>query len=392
MEIYDVIIVGCGPAGATAGHILGKLGLHTLLIDKSIFPRRKLCGGGLTHKTLMLLQRVFNENEISLKKNEIINYKSYDYDIYFKDQLLVHGISHFPICFVDRYAYDYYLLEKARCAGVTVLEGEKIKSIDLNNNILSTLTGRNLKAQFIIGADGAHSIIRSKLPDKYYHKNNWEYNLSTALEIVIPRSEIQQNIDRPVIHFGYIDWGYSWIFPNKDAVIIGIGGLNRKNSKRFAQLFHEYISAVTLFYKIKNIQHIKIHGHPVPSGNYLKKPIYHNVMLVGDAAGFSDPISGEGIYQAQRSAEIAAMSIYKSLKTKASLDKTYINLLQRYVFPDLLHAKILRWFVFTAFNKLDINQIGIIMKYGEKRALDIIHGQRTYKFLRRINGLHEGII
>jgi flavin-dependent dehydrogenase len=283
-------------------------------------------------------------------------------------------------------------LEKAKGAGVTVLEGEKIKSIDLNNNMISTSTGRNLKARFIIGADGAHSIIRNELPDKCYRKINWKYNLSTALEIVIPRSEIQQNIDRPVIHFGYIDWGYSWIFPNKDKVIIGIGGLNRKNSKRFALLFHEYISAVTLFYKIKNIQQIKTHGHPVPSGNYLKRPIYHNVMLVGDAAGFSDPISGEGIYQAQRSAEIAAISIYKSLKTKASLDKTYINLLQRYVFPDLLHAKILRWLVFTAFNKLDINQIRTIMKYGEKRAIDIIHGQRTYKFLRRIPGLHEGII
>jgi len=233
MDNYDVIIVGCGPAGTTSGYILGSLGLHTLLVDKNVFPRHKLCGGGLTNKTITLLQRVFNETVASLTHNEIIDYASNSYDIYFRENLLVHGTSHFPFFFVDRFVYDNYLLEKAKETGVIVLEGEKVKNIDIENNILSTSSGRILKARFIIGADGVHSIIRNSFPNNLYDKKRWEYNLSTALEIFVPRSEINRELNYPIIHFGYVDWGYSWMFPNRNEIIIGLGGLNRKNTKKY---------------------------------------------------------------------------------------------------------------------------------------------------------------
>lgn len=391
MNQYDVIIVGCGPAGATAGYLLGSFGFHTALIDKSTFPRRKLCGGILTHKTLKLLQRVFNETAQGLTTEKIINYASSNFDIFFKKQLLVQGTSPFPFYFIDRYSYDNYLLEKTKKLGVTVLEGEKVKSIDLDNNVLSTSTGKRLKARFIIGADGAHSVIRKNFPSTHFNRIKWEYNLATALEIFINRSEVQQTIDHPIIHFGYVDWGYSWIFPNENEIIIGLGGLNRMNKRRFIRMFHEYVSALDLFPEMEKTQHTKIYGYPIPCGNTVRKPIYHNVMLVGDAAGFSDPISGEGIYQAQRSAEIASMSIYRSMNDGVSLEKAYLKLLRKYIFPDIFYAKILRWFVFNSLNKLTFNHIRLLTRLGEKRAIDIIHGLRTYKFLQRIDGIHDDI-
>jgi geranylgeranyl reductase family protein len=391
MNQYDVIIVGCGPAGATAGYLLGSFGFHTVLIDKSTFPRRKLCGGILTHKTLKLLQRVFNETALGLTSKKIINYASSNFDIFFKKQLLVQGTSPFPFYFIDRYSYDNYLLEKTKKLGVTVLEGEKVKSIDLDNNVLSTSTGKRLKARFIIGADGAHSVIRKNFPCTHFNRIKWEYNLATALEIFINRSAVQQTIDHPIIHFGYVDWGYSWIFPNENEIIIGLGGLNRMNKRRFIRMFHEYVSALDLFPEMEKTQHTKIYGYPIPCGNAVRKPIYHNVMLVGDAAGFSDPISGEGIYQAQRSAEIASMSIYRSMNDGVSLEKAYLKLLRKYIFPDIFYAKILRWFVFNSLNKLTFNHIRLLTRHGEKRAIDIIHGLRTYKFLQRIDGIHDDI-
>lgn len=391
MNQYDVIIVGCGPAGATAGYLLGSFGFHTLLIDKSTFPRRKLCGGILTHKTLKLLQRVFNETAQGLTTEKIINYASSNFDIFFKKQLLVQGTSPFPFYFIDRYSYDNYLLEKTKKLGVTVLEGEKVKSIDLDNNVLSTSTGKRLKARFIIGADGAHSVIRKNFPSTHFNRIKWEYNLATALEIFINRSEVQQTIDHPIIHFGYVDWGYSWIFPNENEIIIGLGGLNRMNKRRFIRMFHEYVSALDLFPEMEKTQHTKIYGYPIPCGNTVRKPIYHNVMLVGDAAGFSDPVSGEGIYQAQRSAEIASMSIYRSMNDGVSLEKAYLKLLRKYILPDIFYAKILRWFVFNSLNKLTFNHIRLLTRLGEKRAIDIIHGLRTYKFLQRIDGIHDDI-
>jgi geranylgeranyl reductase family protein len=385
MEKYEVIIVGGGPAGATAGYILGTLGVHTLLLDKSVFPRRKLCGGALTHKTLLLLHRVFQETEKTMELAGIINYSSNEYDIYFKDRLMVHGTSRYPFLFVDRYVYDNFLLQKVKDTGVQVIEGDKVKYFDPDSNVLSTSSGKTYKARFIIGADGVHSVVRKNLPRHNIHSRNWEYNLATALEITIPRNEFQHEIKYPIVQFGYIDWGYSWIFPNKDEIILGLGGLNRKNNKQIKKICRDYISAIAPLLMMNNPQGIKIYGHPVPCGNYLSRPVYKNALLVGDAAGFSDPISGEGIYQAQRSAEIASMSIYKSMKDEASLEKIYVKLLKKHVFPDLFYAKILRWIIFNALNKLNPDLIEMLIKRGENMAIDLVHGLRTYKFLRRID-------
>ncbi|HVN72290.1 MAG TPA: hypothetical protein VMU10_09760, partial [Desulfomonilia bacterium] len=236
------------------------------------------------------------------------------------------------------------------------------------------------------------SVIRRNFPDDLSQKKHWGQNLATALEIFIPRSELQQGTDHPIIHFGYINWGYSWVFPNKDEIIIGLGGLNRKNDKRFKELFKNYIAEIVPSYQPDESQQKRIYGHPVPSGNYLRNPVYKSIMLVGDAAGFSDTISGEGIFQAQRSAEIASLSIYRSLNDGQPLKESYLKLLKKHMFPELFYAKLLRWFIFTALEKLNFNLIQMLTIRGEKRAIDIIHGLRTYKFMRRSEGIHDGIL
>jgi flavin-dependent dehydrogenase len=339
-----------------------------------------------------LLDRVFNETQKTMEHSGIINYVSNGYDIYFKDRLMSHGTSKYPFFFVDRYVYDDFLLQKVKDTGVTVIEGDKVKDIDTEGNLITTSSGKTYKARFIIGADGAHSVVRRHLPRNNIHNRKWEYNLATALEINIPRSQFQQDIKYPIIQFGYIDWGYSWIFPNNDEIILGLGGLNRKNNNQIKSICHDYLSAITPSFLMDNPRDMKIYGHPVPSGNYLSRPVYKNIMLVGDAAGFSDPISGEGIYQAQRSAEIASTSIFRSMKNDASLEKTYVTLLNKYVFPDLFYAKILRWVIFNALKYLKLDHIEMLIKRGENKAIDLVHGLRTYKFLRRIDGIHDEVM
>ena len=251
MDEYEVIIVGGGPAGATAGYLLGTMGVHALLLDKSVFPRKKLCGGALTYKTLKLLHRVFNETETTLEHAGVINYLSNGYDIYFKDRLMVHGTSKYPFLFVDRYIYDNFLLQKVKDTGVKVIEGDKVKDFDTDVNVITTSSGKSYKARFIIGADGAHSVVRRHLPMYYIHNRNWEYNLATALEITIPRNEFKHDIKYPIIQFGYIDWGYSWIFPNKDEIILGIGGLNRKNNKQIKKICQEYLICHSTLFSVE---------------------------------------------------------------------------------------------------------------------------------------------
>ena len=392
MDKFDVIIVGCGPAGSTAGYMLGRSGIPTLLLDRSEFPRRKLCGGGLTNKTMGLLGRVFHETADSLQQSGIINASSEEYDIYFRDRLITHGLSRFPFMFTDRYVYDDFLLQKARNTGCTTIKYDKVVGFDPEDNIIKTASGRTYQSRFIIGADSANSVIRKHMPPRIYSAKKWEHNLAIALETYIPRLDFAMDIFHPIIYFGYVDWGYSWIFPNDNAMLVGMGSLCRKTGKDLKQKFRDFISAITPVYSIDITKDLKVLGYPVPSGNYLKRPAYKNTLLVGDAAGFADPISGEGIYQAQRSAEIASLSIIRAMSQNLAADQLYIDLLKRYVFQDLLYARILRWLVFTAMNCLNFNQICLLTKRGEKRALDIVHGLRTYRFLKLTSAAHEDIL
>ena len=360
---YDVIIVGGGPAGSTAGYLLSNFGFNVVIIDKNNFPRRKLCGGLITYKNLKLLNRIFDETESSLRKKHILNFQSDHYEVFYKNKLMVKNSLDTPFYFVDRQIYDSFLLEKAKEAGTEVIEGEEVKAFNFNlsNSEVITSTGRILKAKFIVGADGASSITRKELflKDKIAtHK--WQHNLATALEVFIDRAEIRETVDHPIIFFGFVNWGYSWIFPNKDRLIVGLGGLNRANKNNFLYLFRNFLSLSVL--NLNQGRTSKIAAHPVPAGNFLLRPVLKNAVLVGDAAGFVDPVTGEGIFYAQRSAELASWAIRKSVHNNENLEISYLQLLRKYVYPELEYAKRVRWLIFVCFNKLHCYPMKILLK------------------------------
>ena len=358
---YDVIIVGGGPAGSTAGYLLSNFGFNVVIIDKNNFPRRKLCGGLISYKTLKLLNRIFGETESSLRKKHILNFQSEHYEVFYKNKLMVKNSLDIPFHFVDRQIYDSFLLEKAKEAGAEVIEGEEVKAFNFNlsNSEVITSTGRILKAKFIVGADGANSITRKELflKDKIAtHK--WQHNLATALEVFIDRAEIRETVDHPIIFFGFVNWGYSWIFPNKDRLIVGLGGLNRANKNNFLNLFRNFLSSSVL----NQGRTSKIAAYPVPDGNFLLRPVFKNVVLVGDAAGFVNPITGEGIFYAQRSAELASLAIHNSVHNNENLETSYLQLLRKYVYSELEYAKRVRWLIFVGFNKLHFYPFKILVK------------------------------
>ncbi len=356
---YDVIIVGGGPAGSTAGYLLSNFGFNVVIIDKSNFPRRKLCGGSISDKTLKILDRVFDETESSLRKRHILNFQSDSYEFFHKNKCMLKNTRDMPFYFTDRRVYDNFLLEKAKGAGVEVIEGDGVKVFDPSKGEVITATGKRLKATFIVGADGVNSIMRKELFRKYQiatHK--WKQNLATAVEVFIDRTEIEEAIDHPIFFFGFVNWGYSWIFPSKDKLIVGLGGLNSANRGNLLDLFHNFLSSSVL----NQGRRTRIHAHPVPAGNFLLRPVFKNVILVGDAAGFVNPITGEGIFYAQRSAELASWAIYKSVHNNENMETSYLQLLRKHVYPELEHAKRVRWLIFVGFNKLHFYPLKIILK------------------------------
>jgi geranylgeranyl reductase family protein len=384
---YDVVIVGAGPAGSTAAYILSQKGYNVLLLDKEHFPRKKLCGGCLSAKTLWLLNRVFNEPEESLAKNNIINFKSFRFDVRYKTKVLVSPISPLAFHFVDRQIYDSFLLQKAKEAGAEVSEGEKVTDIDATANntndelTLTTSRERLIKAKFIIGADGANSTVRTKLlRQKKINGSRWHRNLAYCLEIFLARKGDFKALEFPILSFGYLRYGYSWIFPNKDRLVVGIGGLKRKNNN-LTDKFKKFLSD----YNLGGIDSYKIKGYPLPFGNSLSTPVYRNILLVGDAAGLVDPMLGEGIYQAHKSGELAAKAIIDTLENRIDGDPgtNYLHLLQKHLMTEFVYARRFRWFLYNPLSHiLNFRHIKLMDRYFSKLS-EVVHGSRTYKWFKK---------
>jgi menaquinone-9 beta-reductase len=309
-EVYDVIIVGGGPAGSTVGYLLGQAGLHVAIFDKATFPRDKLCGGFVTEKALRLIERIFGLTNDSLKKNQIFDFEAFSYNLWFKTQLIATDTFEIPFRFVRRSAFDAFLLNLAKSKGVCINEGSPILQCDPEKGLVTTASGRVLKANYIIGADGANSVVRKSFPKDIYSEEQWKANLATGIEIAISRTKFFPHLDRANIYFGFIKHGYSWMFPRANDIAIGMGGLNRANAGTFKTSFLRFLSAI----KVPDPTSIRIHAHPIPYGNYLKSPGFGRTFLIGDAAGYADSLLGEGIFYAILSAELVAETIISNIK------------------------------------------------------------------------------
>ncbi|MFB6188236.1 MAG: geranylgeranyl reductase family protein [Halobacteriaceae archaeon] len=293
---YDVIVVGSGPGGSTAAYQLQQFGYDVLLIDEKTFPRDKLCGGLITYKTLQLLSRVFNQNKEELLENGILDFGATEYAAYFNDDLVKREEIDVPFYFAKRFEYDEFLHNQAVASGVEPHLGDGVRSVDVDAGEVTTANGERFSADYIIGADGATSRVREKLSKMgLVDTSGWNKNLAIAAEAYVPRDEVDYNVDYPLLHFGVLNWGYGWVFPNTDRLLIGVGGLNYKNDTGFRDILDDYFQVLGLDYNPETVK-----GHPIPFGNYLSNPAHDNVLLIGDAAGTVDAITGEGIFYAQR--------------------------------------------------------------------------------------------
>jgi len=382
---YDVIIVGGGPAGSTAGYLLSRSGFKVLLIDKGTFPRHKLCGGCITDKTVKLLERVFGETADDLKKNGVINFESSRYEIFRKNKLMTKRASPAPFYFVERYIYDNFFLRKAQQAGTEVIEGERCKSFDISGSKVTTSTGHIFEAKVIIGADGFNSIVRQSFTG--FDQRKWNENLAVALEIFINRCDVKRQIDCPTLFFDFIEFGYAWIFPNKNRLTIGMCGLNKINRKTIFRSFNNFLSAVGF----RDLEYLKSYGYYVPYGNYLLKPVYKNALLLGDAAGFADPLLGEGIFFSQRSAELASQVIkgafenYKNTEGfHTYIETQYVDALQKNIYEEFAYANKIRNVIFLHLSKFRYYPLKITMDMFGDKAIEAIHGIRSYRWFRKL--------
>ena len=364
---FSVVIVGAGPAGSSAAKILSKAGISVAIIDKKEFPREKLCGGLLTGRSKLIFDSIFSEENWE----KIVNYTSNGCDFYHGFEKINDVENYSTIYFTNRYDFDNNLLNSAISSGTKSYLKRNVVNIDTINMQVVLQNNERLKYNFLIGADGVHSIVAKNIFGKF----NNQKNVALGLEVDIEISKLKNfKITKPEIFFGLVEWGYAWVFPKKGKLTVGLAGLLSKNKnlnkialknfikKRFDTLIDE-----------KNIK-----GHFIPFGNFKKIPGKENILLCGDSAGLVEPITGEGIAFAMESGKMCAESIIEAIDLKSTNAlKIYLKKYKKLT-NIFLWSKILRNIIFNP--RLEGLFLKILKKSNSlpKHYLDLLEGKITY--------------
>jgi geranylgeranyl reductase family protein len=313
----DVCIVGAGPAGSTAAKFLSEKGFKVSLIDKEKFPRDKPCGGGLPYQTLKRYPYVDNENFI-----DSYSFGGYAYSPSLNHKIVVSDKE--PILAMTlRKKFDKNLVDLAIEKGANFVDGKAVVNVEItNNNALVFLNdGTSISCDIVIGADGVFSKIAEKTG---LRKRGQETGICIYNEYEVDEKTIDEIVGKQrfvsiLSRFQSI-YGYGWVFPKNKHLNIGIGevGYRPKNRPKI-NLINLYKNFFSTLKKLKIIpEELKInryHGGTLPIVP-LKQTYCNRTILVGDAAGFINPFSGEGIYYAMVSGEIASIVIEKAFNYK----------------------------------------------------------------------------
>ncbi len=342
MKKYDVIIIGCGPAGVAAAKILINNNINFCMIDKDKFPRKKLCAGGLTNKCVNLLNELeFNFKNIPYNEIKQLSVRSNNkiYTLNLND----------PAISVDRTQFDNNNLNYIKKYTDNIFENEQVKEI--TDSVVITEKD-NYEYNYIIFADGVNGISR-----KYTNKI-----LGFCVESNIKGKTTNDNI---LLSFDNIKYGYSWIFPKQGFNNIGMG--------KFRFLKDNYKEMLIKFCNESNIEtkDIKLSGFHIPLFNTKRNLVVdNNKLLTGDAFGFVDPVTGEGIYYALLSGKIAAESIVQHINCKnKNLKHIYKKNLKKVI------------------NKLNFRKILNFIFYSSLRSIIIkvlFFNKHTKKFLEKM--------
>ena len=273
----EVVIVGAGPAGSVTGINLIKNNIDCILVDKELFPRNKLCGGLITTKGMEALQNI----EIDIED-----------DVFFRPEVIRFYLSNkkiFEYCsgsqygVVKRLEFDKILVNKYLQLGGKLFMKCRVVDIDVDNKIVYSSDGKKISYKYLVGADGANSIVRRHINDK-------KICMGTCIENSISKDSLDKELKNMpadginvIFHKGLT--GFNWIFENRDDLVIGGGGINIS--------IEELCNKIKLFFKTKLKQ-----GAMVPYGELPSIRAKKDVFLIGDAAGYVDPIFGEGLSHA----------------------------------------------------------------------------------------------
>ncbi len=301
-ELWDAVVVGAGPAGCAAAYDLARAGRLVLLVDKAAFPRPKACAGGLTMRAVKAL-RYPVAPVVRRTVHEIV----LEADGPRRPAERALPVSRrAPLCVMTvREELDAYCLERTLEAGAAFRRIGAISAITehAESVTLRTADGAEIKARYVVGADGVHSRVRALTEAT----TPW-FRRGFALEANVkigPAGPPPLTFD-----FAPVSGGYGWLFPRHDHVNLG---LYVHDADRSHGLDRDALADY-----IKERAHTRdfygVTGQYLGMGAGEHKPSATRILLAGDAGGFADPLTGEGIYGAVASGQAAAAAILEATK------------------------------------------------------------------------------
>lgn len=299
MAIYDLIVVGGGPAGATCARRAAQLGLEVLVLEKAYHPRRKACGGGVTVRV---------KDALDFDISSVIEREAFGVRIYSPSGLVIeHSRPSSSGFTVRRENFDSFLVEKAKEVGAEFIEGAKVIDIIENSTSVLAVTKNETHAgRFLVGADGVNSVVGRKTGINSGWRDD-EVGLCIEASIPMDPSEISRIVNEQSIieiYFGPVLYGYAWAFPKKTEISLGIG-VRVSKMQNLKDEWKRFVSGFEKRHSVKCDLHNTTAAR-LPLRGKIRNTCSKRVMLVGDAAGYVAPVTGEGIIYAIESGKIAA--------------------------------------------------------------------------------------
>lgn len=313
MDIINVqvLVVGGGPGGSAAAISLAKAGVDCMLVEKARLPHEKICGGLYSQKTHRALHHLLTPEEYQQYISEVKCNEAHQIEFYQGHNLLVTVNVDYPMTLVYRELQDQWLFRHAERKGARVKDGDGLSSIDFAQRIATLQSGQQIHYQFLIAADGASSRVEHLLcsyDSQFPRKGD---NVGGAALTVSKADLPMVDSDKLRIYFDVVPSGYSALFSFGNKMRLGVAKHQREKIN-LRPVLYDFARGMGL----KNPEDFPVQGAVVPYGNVMRHPIWHNhIFFVGDAAGFVEMMSAEGICYALMSGTDAAESIISALTT-----------------------------------------------------------------------------
>jgi geranylgeranyl reductase family protein len=376
------IVAGAGPAGAVAARTLAAAGVDTLLVDRAAFPRNKPCGGGISVRAL----RRFAWLAAALSGIDVHRVAGLHLEA--PDGSALDVASPEPyVLLVRRLEFDHALVRAATAAGARLTERFEVTQVDASRDgvTLKARDGRRVSAPVVVAADGVHSVIAKRLGVN----RGWPA-ASLAIDMMEETSVDTLRADRrDVLWVAYayrgLD-GYAYIFPKARHVNVGIGCL--VSHYKGAAPGHPY--ELQQGFVDALVASGQLHGRSdrrtftpflIPVGGPLRPAYCGPVLFAGDAGGFVNAFSAEGIYYAMVSGELAGRAIARA---GAAAGRLYERSWRREMGAELADAVRVQRYLFADHERVNrAVRGGATMRNLMGMMLAYTRGDLSYASLRR---------